>query len=94
MRVINVPQRFLPWTVEALDGGFKIVDANGQTLADAACRARDAEIAKSLTLYEARRIASNIANLPTYLAKNMPAPASVGAPFAIISRYDHEKFQP
>jgi hypothetical protein len=22
-----------PWTVEALDGGFKVVDANGQTLA-------------------------------------------------------------
>ena len=22
-----------PWTVEALDGGFKVIDANGQTLA-------------------------------------------------------------
>ena len=22
-----------PWTVEALDGGFKVVDANAQTLA-------------------------------------------------------------
>jgi hypothetical protein len=22
-----------PWTMEALDGGFKIVDSNGQTLA-------------------------------------------------------------
>jgi hypothetical protein len=22
-----------PWTVEALDGGFKIVDSNGQSLA-------------------------------------------------------------
>jgi hypothetical protein len=22
-----------PWTVEALDGGFKIMEANGQTLA-------------------------------------------------------------
>ena len=22
-----------PWTVDALDGGFKIVDSNGQTLA-------------------------------------------------------------
>ena len=58
-------------TVEALDGGFKIVDANGQTLADVYGHAdsRDAEIAKSLTLYEARRIASNIANLPDLLGK-------------------------
>jgi hypothetical protein len=60
-----------PWTVEALDGGFKIVDANKQTLAYVYGHAdpRDAQIAKSLTLDEARRIASNIAKLPTLLAK-------------------------
>ena len=60
-----------PWTVEALDGGFKIVDANGQSLAYVYGHAdpRDAAIAKSLTLDEARRIASNIAKLPTLLAK-------------------------
>ena len=56
-----------PWTVEALDGGFKIVDSNGQSLAYVYGHAdeRDAAIAKSLTLDEARRIASNIAKLPT-----------------------------
>ena len=26
-------RRFPPWTIEELDGGFKIVDGNGQTLA-------------------------------------------------------------
>jgi len=60
-----------PWTVEALDGGFKIVDSNGQTLAYVYGHAdqRYAEIAKSLTLDEARRIASNIAKLPSLLGK-------------------------
>ena len=54
-----------PWTVEALDGGFKIVDANGQSLAYVYGHAdpRDAQVANALTLDEARRIASNIANL-------------------------------
>ena len=61
-----------PWTVEALDGGFKIVDSNGQALAYAYGHAdqRDAQIAKGLTLDEARRIASNIAKLPALLAKH------------------------
>jgi hypothetical protein len=61
-----------PWTVEALDGGgFKIVDANGQTLAYVygLDDSRDARIAKSLTRDGARRIASNIAKLPTLLVK-------------------------
>jgi hypothetical protein len=59
-----------PWTVEALDGGFKIVDSNGQTLAYVYGHAdqRDAEIAKALTLDEARRIASNIAKLDSDLS--------------------------
>ena len=58
-----------PWTVEPVEGGFKVIDSNGQTLAyvygDA--DSRDAGIAKALTLDEARRIASNIAKLPELL---------------------------
>ena len=60
-----------PWTVEPVEGGFKVIDSNDQTLAyvygDA--DSRDAGITKALTLDEARRIASNIAKLPTLLAK-------------------------
>ena len=65
-------RRFPPqWKVESLDGGFKIVDANGQSLAYVYGHAdpRDAQVAKALTLDEARRIASNIAKLPKLLAK-------------------------
>ena len=60
-----------PWRIEALDGGFKIVDSSGQSLAYVYGHAdpRDARIAKALTLDEARRIASNIAKLPALLAK-------------------------
>ena len=59
-----------PWTVEPLDGGFKIVDANGQVLAYVygLDDLRDARIAKALTRDEARRIASNIAKLPKLIA--------------------------
>jgi hypothetical protein len=58
--------------VEALDGGFKVVDSHGQSLAYVYGHAdpRDAEIAKGLTLDEARRIASGIAKLPALLAKH------------------------
>jgi hypothetical protein len=73
VRVINSSSAFpSPWTVEALDGGFKIVDANGQTLAYVYSReTKDAaDIAKALTLDEARRIASNIAKLPHLLGKD------------------------
>jgi hypothetical protein len=60
-----------PWTVEKIPGGLKVVDANGQSLAYVYSReTKDAaQIAKVLTEDEARRIASNIAKLPTLLSK-------------------------
>ena len=70
VRVINSSSAFpSPWTVEALDGGYKLVDANGQSLAYVYGHLdrRDAETAKGLTVDEARRISSNIAKLPTLL---------------------------
>ena len=60
-----------PWTIEALDGVFKVVDGNKQTIAYAYGHAdpRDAQVANGPTLDEARRIASNIAKLPSLLTK-------------------------
>ena len=59
------------WTVEVIDAGFKVIDANGQTLAYVYGYAnqRDAGVANALTLDEARRIAANIAKLPSLLGK-------------------------
>ena len=47
------------------------MDGNGQTLAYVYGHAdqRDAQVAKALTLDEARRIAANIAKLPALLGK-------------------------
>src|SRR5262249_9227757 len=58
-----------PWTVEAIPQGFRVVDASGQSLAYVYSRENpnDAQLAKVLTDDEARRIASNIAKLPTLL---------------------------
>ena len=55
-----------------IPGGLKVCDANGQSLAYVYSRENpnDAHMAKVLTEDEARRIASNIANLPTLLVKD------------------------
>jgi len=60
-----------PCTVEAIDAGFKVIDANGKPLAYiyGYANTRDAGVANALSLDEARRIASNIANLPSLIAK-------------------------
>jgi K+/H+ antiporter YhaU regulatory subunit KhtT len=67
-----------PWSVEKIPGGLKVCDADGQSLAYVYSRENpnDAHMAKVLTEDEARRIASNIAKLPTYSAK-LEASASV-----------------
>ena len=51
-----------PWTVEQIPGRFKVLDASGQSLAYVYGRETkaDADIAKVLTMNEARRIASDI----------------------------------
>jgi len=51
------------WTVEQIPGGFKVKDANGQSLVYVCGRESeaDADTAHVLTMDEARRIASDIA---------------------------------
>jgi len=56
--VVSLMRRFpTPWTVEAIDAGFKVYDANGHSLAYVYGRETGADTAYVLTMDEARRIA-------------------------------------
>jgi len=55
------------WRVEQIDGGYVVKDANGRSIAYVYGRATPVADAHILTMDEARRIASNIAKLPTVL---------------------------
>ncbi len=58
-----------PWQIEQIPGGYKVLDASGQSLAYIYAREtmQQAETAKVLTFDEARRIAVNFARLPGLL---------------------------
>ena len=58
-----------PWSVERIEGGFKVLDDTGQALAYVYFRtsAENEDAAKALTPDEARRIAANIAKLPDFI---------------------------
>jgi hypothetical protein len=61
-----------PWRIERLPGGFKVVDAHGQSLAYFYARDNDNDARHSggvLTMDEARRLASNFAKLPELLGR-------------------------
>ena len=58
-----------PWKVERIPGGYKVLDAEGQSLAYVYGVEGDPHIVKTLTLDEARRIASNITKPPSLLRK-------------------------
>jgi hypothetical protein len=63
-------RRFLaPWREEKFSGGYVVRDATGQALAYLYARTTESEAieAKQLTFDEARRIALNIARLPSLL---------------------------
>jgi len=64
---LTLARRFPPpWFVAQTPGGFKVLDANGQSLAYLYGRETkaDADIAKVPIMDEARRIASNIGKVP------------------------------
>ena len=57
--------------MERLPGGFKVIDANGQSLTYFYARENDndANTARVLTSDEARRLASSFAKLPELLGR-------------------------
>ena len=69
-----------PWTVEAIEAGFKVIDANKQSIAYVYGHAdkRDAETAKGLTFDEAsthseqHREAEGLTSRPHLLTERSP----------------------
>ncbi len=61
-----------PRTVQRMPGGFKVVDAHGQSLGYFYARDNDSDAGTAgvLTMDEARRLASNFAHLPELLGKS------------------------
>ena len=85
-------RRFLaPWTVEKIAGGFKVIDAKGQSLACVYWReTKDAaNIAGVLTEDEARRIASDIAKLAELLSRIKRAPTGLSLTLDGLSAGNH-----
>lgn len=57
-----------PWKADRMPGGYKIVDSSGTTIAYIYGNDRTIVSEDGLTVDEARRIAANIAKLPSLLA--------------------------
>jgi hypothetical protein len=61
-------RRFPPLAGELIAGGYKVLDAQSLAYVYGRETGADADIAHVLTMDVARRIATNIAKLPNYLA--------------------------
>ena len=77
---MTTPRRFPPpWTVEENEESFVIKDASGQALAYVYFEDNDGRrpVMERLTRDEARRIAANLAKLPTFVEADKDRPEQV-----------------